>query len=242
MNGESCGKRLEKDSALRTHWVSFDTSKGELLMNTPKKGIFITIEGGHGTGKTACISHLRERLVERGQTVVLTNDQSGTALGKQIRAINLTNHPVNPDFLTEALLIAAASRQNLVEVIRPSLARGDIVICERYGDAFYAFQGFGRHIEMAFLQSLRSRIEEGMAPPDVTLLLDAPAAVTLSRLLPASRHRIERECLHFHEAVRQGYITIASDNQERITVIDALMPLPDVLETAWQHLCQKLKL
>ena len=202
-------------------------------------GLLITVEGIHGSGKTTCISYLRERLQEAGRTAVVTNNQSGTILGRELRELHLVLFSATLDRWTEALLIAAASRQTFVEIIEPALVRGDTVISERFCDAFIAFQGYGRHLDIGFLQALRERID-CQTKPDITLLLDLPAEVALTRLPSESMHRIEREPTAFHEAVRNGYLAVAMENPDRVVVIDATRPLPEILTTAWEQISSRL--
>jgi len=196
-----------------------------------KKGMLITIEGIHGAGKTTVCKMLVEKLEEMGVKVILSIDQAGTKLGKKIREINLEND-YSIDVLTEALLIAAARRQNIAEVIKPYLLEGKIIISERYTDAYFAFQGYARGLPQEFLDCINSAITEGINP-DLTILLDLDPKVALTRLQSYQMHRIEKEPLEFHEKVRLGYLEQAKKFPDRIKIIDANRAINHVFRDVW---------
>lgn len=195
------------------------------------KGILITLEGIHGSGKSTVSQMLFERLEKLKLDIILTVDQAGTDLGKRIREMNL-EEGVNADVVTEALLVAAARRQNIAEIIRPSLAQGKIVICERYTDAFFAFQGFGRQLSINFLGCIGSSISEG-TEPDLTVLLDVDPEIGLARLCYNTMHRVEREPIEFHKRVREGYLARAREYPNRIKIVDARSRVDEVFEEVW---------
>lgn len=194
-------------------------------------GILLTIEGIHGSGKSTISQKLVEQLKGSRLHAMLAIDQAGTEVGRKIRRINL-GEGNQIDILTEALLIAAARRQNIADVIKPSIFRGEIVICERYIDAYFAFQGHARGLPFQFLECISSTIAQGIAP-DLTILLDLKARTALSRLNIGQMHRIEKEPPEFHEKVRQGYLEQAMKYPERIKIVDASRPIDIVFRDAW---------
>ena len=196
-----------------------------------KKGMLITIEGIHGAGKTTICKMLVEKLEKMGVKVILSNDQAGTKLGKKIRKINLEKD-YSIDILTEALLIAAARRQNVAEVIKPHLLKGDVIINERYTDAYFAFQGYARGLPQEFLEYINSVIIEGINP-DLTILLDLDPQMALTRLQGYQKHRIEKEPLQFHKKVRLGYLKQAKKFPNRIKIINASKAINYVFKDVW---------
>src|SRR5690348_6312491 len=141
----------------------------EVINNNQHNGLFITIEGVHGCGKSTIAQLIRDKILNLNLSVIVTNDQSGTAIGKEIRRINLESKlTVAP--MTETLLFAAAKHQNLEEVIKPNLAQDKIVICERFIDAFFAFQGLVRGVRTDLLECIHHAATEDIMP-DITILL-----------------------------------------------------------------------
>lgn len=196
------------------------------------RGRLITIEGIHGSGKSTISRLLVEKMKEQGLDVTLTIDQVGTDLGRKIRQINLGGED-RIDFLVEALLIAAARRQNIAEVIKPNLLEGRIVVCERYSDAYFAFQGAARALSTKFLECVSSTISEGIRP-DLTILLDLEVHMALARLEPSAMHRVEKEPHEFHSKVREGYLMQARKFSNRISVVDAGQSKDKVFREAWE--------
>lgn len=195
-------------------------------------GLFITVEGVTGSGKSTVIGMLGERLRAHGFQVVITHDQSGTAVGRRIRDINLkcTAEPIEP--LTEALLIAAARHHHVVQVVRPALAAGKVVICEYFTDGFIAYQGFGRGLSTDLLECISEVVAAGMEP-DISILLDTDPVVGLGRLESQPKHRIDNEPLSFHRRVRAGYLVLAEEHPDRIRVYDASHQVGTVLYEIW---------
>lgn len=181
-------------------------------------GRFITVEGVEGAGKTTQIRLLADWLRARGHRVRETAEPDGTRLGEAIRALFVSNPKLEP--LTEALLFAAARRQHVVEVIRPALAAGEIVLSDRFADATVAYQGYGRGLPLAAIETLNQFATEGLRP-DLTLLLDLDAATGLARLGGRALDPFEALGLDFHEGVRKGYLELAAREPDRIVVIDA---------------------
>ncbi|MGH9453474.1 MAG: dTMP kinase [Terriglobia bacterium] len=189
-----------------------------------KRGLFITFEGIDGTGKTTQLRLLVSYLRERGHKVLLTREPGGTRLGEQIRKILLSSRTQEMTPFAELGLFYAARAQHLDQVIRPGLAQGMLVISDRYNDASFAYQGFGRKLGFDAVK----RIDElvcGLTQPQLTILLDAPPRATLDRALEregnSGRSRFEDQGLAFHERVRRGYLEIARRDPKRVKVIRA---------------------
>lgn len=190
------------------------------------KGKFITFEGIDGAGKSSHVEWLAGRLRERGLTVQVTREPGGTALGEKLRYL-LLNQPMHLE--TETLLMFAARREHLAQVIEPALARGEWVVCDRFTDATHAYQGGGRGLERSKLQVLEHWVHDHLQP-NLTLLFDLPLDVARERIAVASRNldRFEQERADFHERVRQAYMERAHAHPERIRVIDANNTLDDI--------------
>ena len=191
-------------------------------------GLFVTLEGPEGAGKSTNREYLAERLRERGIEVQLTREPGGTPLAERIRDLLLTpsNEPMAVD--TELLLMFAARAQHIAQVIRPALARGAVVLCDRFTDATYAYQGGGRGLPEARIAELE-RFVQGDLRPDLTLVFDLPVEVGLSRAAARGRlDRFEQEGREFFEAVRQTYLRRASAEPQRYHVLDAAQSLAQV--------------
>jgi len=200
------------------------------------RGRFISLEGIDGAGKSTQHAWLVEYLRGRGHRVVATREPGGTPLGEKLRALLLAE-PMHLE--TEALLMFAARREHLAQVIEPALGRGDWVVCDRFADASFAYQGGGRGLDWKKLEVLAHWVLGDMQP-DLTLIFDAPVAVAQQRLRAASakRDRFEQEETAFFERVRAAYLRIATEDPHRVRVIDATqMPktinkvLEDILGT-----------
>ncbi|MFC2973670.1 dTMP kinase [Azotobacter bryophylli] len=202
-------------------------------------GLFITLEGPEGAGKSTNREYLAERLREHGVDVVLTREPGGTPLAERIRALLLdpTAEPMATD--TELLLVFAARAQHLAQVIRPALARGAVVLCDRFTDATYAYQGGGRGVSESRIAQLESFVQ-GDLRPDLTLVFDLPVEVGLARAAARGRlDRFEQEGRMFFEAVRQTYLHRAAREPVRYRVVDAAQPLDQVqrsLDSLLPHL------
>lgn len=193
------------------------------------KGKFITFEGIDGAGKSSHVEWLAEWLRAKGLTVHVTREPGGTPLGEKLREM-LLNDPMHLE--TETLLMFAARREHLARVIEPALARGEWVVCDRFSDATYAYQGGGRGLDRAKFQILEHWVHDHVQP-NMTLLFDLPLDVARERIALASRvlDRFEQERADFHERVRQAYLERAHANPSRIRVIDANHPLDDIRKT-----------
>lgn len=182
-------------------------------------GKFITFEGIDGAGKSSHVDWLAEQLRARGLTVHVTREPGGTPLGEQLRQL-LLNAPMHLE--TETLLMFAARREHLAQLIEPALARGEWVICDRFSDATYAYQGGGRGLDRNKLHTLEHWVHEHRQP-DLTLLFDLPLDVARERIVRAQRvlDKFEQEKADFHERVRQAYVERAHSQPRRIRLIDA---------------------
>jgi len=185
------------------------------------RGLFITFEGGEGAGKSTMIERTRRWLIGHGHDVVMTREPGGTALAEQIRQMVLGRQTSAPCPTAELLLVFAARAQHLHELIRPELARGSTVVCDRFTDATWAYQGGGRGIPDELIATLE-RAVHGDLQPDLTLLLDLPVAIGLERIRGRGQaDRMEQESLAFFERVRQAYLRRAAQAPQRFAVVDA---------------------
>lgn len=186
-----------------------------------KRGAFITVEGGDGAGKTTLARALAACLVDAGHQVRLTFEPGGTELGNHLRALVLDPDLDLSDW-EETWLFLAARASHVSKVIRPALQAGEIVISDRYADSTLAYQGFGRGLDIERLRRVNDQATQGLMP-DLTLLLDLPAAVGLQRTRSrtSSRDRIGDAALGFHEQVNAGFRELANVSAGRVIVIDA---------------------
>jgi dTMP kinase len=189
-------------------------------------GKFITLEGVDGAGKSTHLGWLVEHLRARGHTVVQTREPGGTPLGEKLREL-LLHDPMHLE--TEALLMFAARREHLERVIRPALARGDWVVCDRFTDASFAYQGGGRGLPAEKLERLEDWVQAGFQP-DLTLLFDLPIDIAARRMACAARQldRFEQEKVDFHERVRSAYLARAAAMPGRIRVIDGSQSIESI--------------
>ncbi|KTT20526.1 thymidylate kinase [Pseudomonas oryzihabitans] len=191
-------------------------------------GLFITLEGPEGAGKSTNRDYLAELLGGAGREVVLTREPGGTPLAERIREILLTPaaEPMAVD--TELLLMFAARAQHLAQIVRPALARGALVLCDRFVDATYAYQGGGRGVPVERIATLEAFVL-GDLQPDLTLVFDLPVEIGLARAARrGALDRFEQEQRAFFEAVRQTYLQRAQAKPERYSIIDASRPLAEV--------------
>lgn len=186
---------------------------------------FITLEGGEGAGKSTCLAFIRDFLAQRGLPLVVTREPGGTPLAEEVRQLLLARREEQVAPNAELLLMFAARAQHLQQVILPALSRGDWVLCDRFTDATYAYQGYGRHQPMQTIRDLE-RLVQGDLQPGLTLLLDLPVQEGLARAAArAEKDRFESEQDAFFERVRQGYRDRAAAEPARFRVIDASRPL-----------------
>lgn len=203
--------------------------------NRPYKGLFITIEGGEGSGKSTVCTKLTSALQARGYEVLQTREPGGSPLSEHLRDLLLNpKERCNIAERAELLLFLAARAQHIEEQILPALREGKLVICDRFNDSSIAYQGCARHLGMHYVEKLCQLATEGLAEPNCTLFLDLDPILGLERvkkLKNESLDRLEQEKLQFHREVRQGYLHLADANRERIEVIDAALPIDEVVKS-----------
>lgn len=200
-------------------------------MIPPKRmpGLFIAIEGIDGSGKSSVSEALASSLVAKGRNVVLTREPGGTAIGEQIRTIVLSENSTGMTPETETLLFAAARAQHVAEVINPSLARNDIVICDRYIDSSLAYQWGGRGLTKESILTVQALATGGLMP-DLRILLDLPVKFALGRRFADSdrSNRLDNEHVQFYERVRAAYLTLAAMDAPGWMVVNAERPQKEV--------------
>jgi len=189
-------------------------------------GLFITFEGGEGSGKTTQLKALLTRLRSLDRDVLETREPGGTAIGNQVRGLLLDGENARMAALAELFLYEASRAQLVQEVIRPALAAGRIVLCDRFTDSTVAYQGYGRGLDRDLIGRLNHLAANGLQP-DLTLLLDLDPAVGLARVSKRltdsrlRRDRLEDERLEFHQRVQAGYRALAAEEPDRLMVLDA---------------------
>ncbi|ODB85123.1 dTMP kinase [Candidatus Thiodiazotropha endoloripes] len=197
-------------------------------MSNSLKGRFITVEGGEGAGKSSNLDYIRNLLSSAGKQVVFTREPGGTPLGEAIRDLLLGHQHTGMADDTELLLMFAARAEHLQQKIKPALQQGQWVLCDRFTDASYAYQGAGRGLASDRIASLEQFVQ-GELRPDLTLLLDLPVEQGLARAGQRSEpDRFEKQEMSFFEKVRAGYLEIASREPHRVKIIDASKPLETV--------------
>ena len=201
------------------------------------RGIFITIEGPDGSGKTTALQQVVPRLQqEMNRKVEATREPGGSPIAEKIRSLILDPSHTDMDSRTEALLYAASRRQHLIEKVLPVLESGDVIFCDRFVDSSIAYQGYARGIGEEGIREINQFATEGIEP-DVTLYIDVPAEVGIQRihanLDEREYNRLDQEKLDFHEKVRAGYQHLAQANPERIVVVDGTMSRESVAEACY---------
>jgi len=192
-----------------------------------KKGCFITFEGPEGAGKSTQVKLLQQALAQRGLECVLTREPGGTPLAEQLR--NIVKYHEGDELMaaeTELLLFAASRAQHVRNLIKPAVADGKVVLCDRFYDSTTAYQGYARNLELDFINRLNDFASAGCRP-DLTILLDLPPEAGFSRTAVREEtqglnDRLENEALDFHLAVRAAFLTIAEQEPERVKVVSAL--------------------
>lgn len=204
------------------------------------RGLFITLEGVEGCGKSTQIKLLSRFLSERGIEHVITREPGGTEIGDKIRKILLDVSNLKMEPLTELLLYAASRAQHILEIIKPAISSGKIVVCDRFYDSTLAYQGHARGIDPVLVNK-SIEIATGGLKPDITFLLDIPAEVGIERATKKGVDRLEGEDLVFHKKVRQGFLGLAKNEPHRIVVVDATCSV-DELQMKLRHILEeKLK-
>ena len=201
-----------------------------------RRGQFITIEGIEGAGKSTCISVLSEHLRRRNIAFIETREPGGTALGEHLREILLSHRHSGMAETTELLLMFAARSEHLCAKIEPALRAGTWVLCDRFTDATYAYQGGGRGLDQELIMKLETLVQ-GQLRPDLTLLLDLPVELGLTRAGKRSApDRFESETKPFFERVRSTYLEIAAADPKRVKRVDSAISLTDVAQAIEAHL------
>ena len=204
---------------------------------TSPGAFFISFEGIDGAGKSSHIEAVHEALQQRGHRVLLTREPGGTELAEQLRALFLHQ---SMDALTEALLVFAARRDHLCQRILPALSRGETVLCDRFTDATFAYQGAGRGFDLAVLRQLETWVQDGRQP-DLTLWFDLPPDVGATRRAAArAPDRLEREDLAFFERVREGYAQRFAEQPARFARIDSSQAMDAVRAQVLQAVADKV--
>jgi dTMP kinase len=199
------------------------------------KGLFVTMEGVEGSGKSTQIALLKDYLQTKGRSVDVTREPGGTPIGEAVRTVLLDPANDMMDSMSELLLYEAARAQHVAQIIRPALDRGTIIICDRFSDSTTAYQGAGRGLSKEEMDRLHGLATRGLVP-DLTILIDLPVAEGLAR---AKRYRdadrIELEPEEFHERVRQAFLRLAKDEPDRVKIVDGLLPMDKVAEEIRSH-------
>jgi dTMP kinase len=204
--------------------------------------VFVTFEGTEGSGKSLQARLLVERLQGKGVPVLATHEPGGTPLGDRVRELVLLRDDLAVASRAEALLMNASRAQLVEQVIRPSLDRGEVVICDRFADSTIAYQGSGRGLDINDLRSVISFATAGLRP-DMTILLDLPVETGLARKhVHEGWNRFEAETVAFHERVRQAYHQLASAEPSRFRCFDALSPPDELAEHIWRALAERIGL
>jgi len=201
-----------------------------------KRDYFITLEGSEGVGKSTALSSVKNYFLQKKIDFVVTREPGGTPLGESIRELLLhrKDEMLLPE--TELLLMFAARMQNIAHVIKPALAAGKVVISDRFTDASFAYQGGGRGVSIEKIETLAAWVQQDLQP-DLTLLLDAPVDIGLSRIAKrGEKDRIEDEKQDFFERVREAYLKRAAAYPDRFLIIDATQPLESVQSSIHQAL------
>ena len=191
-------------------------------------GKFITIEGTEGAGKSTNLSSIEKVLNDFDISYIVTREPGGTAVGEELRSVLLKNESINISGQTELLLMFASRMQHINDVIKPALKLNKWVICDRFTDASYAYQGYGRQLNLSFISSLENLVHPDLQP-DLTLILDVPVNIAMGRVHNRGNlDRFEQEDVAFFNRVRAGYKEIAKNNIDRCREIDASKDLAEV--------------
>ena len=204
------------------------------------RGFFITFEGGEGSGKTTQLGALLANLGSRRVDAVQTRDPGGTAIGNQVRGLLLNAENAQMAPMAELLLYEASRAQLVLEVLRPALAEGRIVLCDRFTDSTVAYQGYGRGLDLDLIERMNAAACADLRP-DLTFLLDLDPVVGLARVRERVaqprqyRDRLENEVLEFHQRVRAGYRALAERDPARVVILDATQGIPEIEARIRRH-------
>lgn len=203
--------------------------------------MFITFEGGEGSGKTAQSKRVRRRLTQMGIPVILLHEPGGTKLGDRIARLLQWKAPEDTSSLAELLLFNASRAQLVDQVIRPAVEAGSVVICDRFTDSTIAYQGYGRGLDVETVRQINNLATANLTP-DLTILLDLPVAVAMARQQGTTPDRFERAEVAFHERVLTGYRELAAAEPTRWLVIDGSLSKDMVARAIWTRVSQLLEL
>ncbi|WP_338752478.1 dTMP kinase [Bacillus sp. FJAT-52991] len=208
-----------------------------------RKGLFITVEGPEGAGKSSMMQRLIQQLEEEGFRVTGTREPGGISISEQIREVILNKENTEMDGRTEALLYAAARRQHLVEKVMPALLRGDIVLCDRFIDSSLAYQGYARGLGIEEVFEInRFAVDDVM--PDLTLLFDVRPEVGLARInahVEREVNRLDLESIHFHEKVREAYLLLSERFPDRIVKVNAEASVEEVFHQSMTYILERIR-
>jgi len=194
--------------------------------------LFITFEGGEGTGKSLQIRLLKKRLSKLGIPVLLTYEPGGTSFGRRIARLLKWSQDVNISPVAELILFNASRAQLVDEVLKPALKDGKVVICDRYADSTTAYQGYGRGLNLEMVKAI-NEAATGKLEPALTILLDMPVEEGLARKRLKKPDRFEQEDLAFHQRVRGGYLKMVANDPQRWLVVDGRQPKGAIAEIIW---------
>ncbi|PFF51885.1 MULTISPECIES: dTMP kinase [Bacillus cereus group] len=200
-----------------------------------KSGLFISIEGGEGSGKSALIQGLSLYLEEQGMKCLTSREPGGVKVAEEIRELIMENEM---DAITEALLFASARREHFKNKISPALTEGKIVICDRFVDSSIVYQGYVQGIGMDNVLSINSQALEGLVMPHLTLYLDVEPTIALNRIAQNNRetNRFDEKSMEFHKKVREGYLLIEEKHSNRIKKVDASLSKDEVLQQSIEYI------
>ncbi len=201
--------------------------------------LFVTFEGGEGSGKTLQARALYRRLSQLAIPALLTHEPGGTSLGKKLARWLKWTQDTGISPLTELLMFNASRAQLVEEVIQPNLKDGKVVICDRYADSTIAYQSYGRRLDLEMVKAINNAATQGLKP-DLTVLLDIPSEKGLARKGAERHDRFEQEEIAFHQKVRDGYLKLAADDPERWLVVDASQSKAKIRQIIWQRVSQLL--
>jgi len=202
--------------------------------------LFITFEGGEGSGKSVQARALYRKLSRLAIPVVLTHEPGVTSLGKKVARWLKWGQDMAISPIAELLLFNVSRAQLVTEVIRPDLKSGKVVISDRYADSTTAYQSYGRGLDLAMVKAVNSAAIQGLSP-DLTVLLDLPVEAGLARKRVKKQDRFEQENIAFHQRVREGYLKLAATEPQRWLVVDATQSKEKITEIIWQKVSQLIK-
>lgn len=201
--------------------------------------LFITFEGGEGSGKSVQARALYRRLSQLAVPSFLTHEPGMTPLGRKIARWLKWGKDLGISPMAELMLFNASRAQLVAQIIRPNLQNGKVVICDRYADSTTAYQSYGRELDLALVKAVNEAAIQGIVP-DLTILLDMPVEAGLARKRGRKQDRFEQEDIKFHQRVRQGYLELAKAEPDRWLVIDATQPKEKIAEIIWRKVSQLL--